>query len=71
MASELTREQFKAIAKLMRSAGGVTEQGAMLVLVDGMEPKEAAETLGCPVQTVQSGMRRVKKAMELAKTATQ
>jgi DNA-directed RNA polymerase specialized sigma24 family protein len=67
----MTLEQFKAIATLISARGGVTEQGAMLVLVDGMKPKEAAESLGVPVQTVQTGMRRFKRALELAKTATQ
>lgn len=67
----MTLEQFKAIATLISARGGVTEQGAMLVLVDGMEPKQAAESLGVPVQTVQTGMRRFKRALKLAKTATQ
>lgn len=71
MTRELTREQFKAIATLISARGGVTEQGAMLVLVDGMQPKEAAESLGVPVQTVQSGMRRFKRALDLARAATQ
>lgn len=67
----MTLEQFKALAILISARGGVTEQGAMLVLVDGMEPKKAAESLGVPVQTVQSGMRRFKRALVLAKAATQ
>jgi DNA-directed RNA polymerase specialized sigma24 family protein len=64
-------EQFEAISELIRARGGVSEESAKLVLVNGLTARQAADMLGCPTQTVYSGVQRFTKAFELAKTAAQ
>ncbi|MNC65218.1 hypothetical protein D3C75_1154890 [compost metagenome] len=63
----MTNEQFDTLAVLINATGGVSDQGAKIVLVDGKPVKEAAEELGCTIQTIYKSVKRFKSALELAK----
>ncbi len=67
----MTNEQFNAIAELIKSGGGVSEQGARIALVEGESVIKIADELGCTPQAIHKCMRRFKRAFELSKSVHQ
>lgn len=63
----MTEKQFEALAKLIRLRGGVSQEAARLVLVDGIQQAEAARVLNATPQSVANVIRRCRAAIELAK----
>lgn len=67
----MTNEQFSAIAKMIKSGGGVSEKGARIALVEGKPVKEVADDLGCTRQAINKCIRRFKEAFEDSKAVHQ
>ncbi len=65
----MTNDQFNALAKLVRSRGGVAEQAARLVLVEDCSNKEAEERTGISPSRVSDVVRLYRQAYEMAKRA--
>ena len=65
----MTRDQFNAIAELIRMRDGASQAAAKLVLVDGASQAAAARVTGVSVAGVSNAVMRCRRAMELAKTA--
>ncbi|AQZ95449.1 TrfB-related DNA-binding protein [Halopseudomonas phragmitis] len=66
----MTEKQFEALAKLIRLRGGVSQEAARLVLVEGRQQVEVAAVLNTTPQAVANVIRRCKTAIELAKTVS-
>lgn len=65
----MTREQFEALAQLLRLRGGPAQECARLVLVDGQSIKLAAEAVGLPYRKGAAAVQRVREGLELAQRA--
>ena len=65
----MTPAQFDAIAQLIRSSTSPSQDGARLVLVDGLAPAEAARQSGCTPQSASNTIRRYRDAATLIESA--
>lgn len=65
----MTREQFEAVAKLIRSGDSPSRTAARLVLVDGLIPAEAARQAGCTPQAASNALRAYRDAAALIEAA--
>jgi transposase len=65
----MTNEQFNALAQLLRIRQGLSRTAANLVLVDGMTQAAAARQTGLGPAGVGNVVSRMRKGLELAKTA--
>lgn len=65
----MTPQQFDVIAKLIRSRGTEAEQGARLVLVQGLPGIQAASLVDASPQSISNAVRRYREAEELIDSA--
>ncbi|WP_443191416.1 hypothetical protein [Pseudomonas indica] len=65
----MTREQFAALAELLRLRSSASQEAARLVLVDGLSPSEAARQAGTTPQAVSNVLASCRKGIELARIA--
>ncbi|MCY1375733.1 hypothetical protein D9M69_631690 [compost metagenome] len=62
--------QFSALAELLRLRGGVSQDAARLVLVEGLAPAEAARQAGTTPQAVSNALASCRRGIELARIVT-
>lgn len=67
----MTNEQFNAIAELIRMRNGASQKAAKLVLVNGLDNQSAAKKAKLTLGGVSNAVNRCKRALELAKIATE
>lgn len=67
----MTREQFDALAQLMRLRQSASREALRLVLVDGLTHAAAAERAGSIRTDVTRLVSSAKRAIELARMVTQ
>lgn len=65
----MTREQFEALARLLRLRAGPASAAARLVLVDGLRPAQAATRAGCSPQSVSNTLSACRRGIKLARRA--
>lgn len=65
----MTAAQFDALAQLLRVRDGAAREAACLVLVDGLQPSEAARLTGLSAASVSNAVSRFRRGMELATAA--
>lgn len=65
----MTDDQFSALAELLRLRGGVSQEAARLVLVEGLAPSEAARRAGTTPQAVSNALASCRRGLELAARA--
>ena len=65
----MTSTQFNAVAKLLRMRGGLAQDAAGLVLLQGMRKADAARSLGISPMLVNNAVTRMQKGLALAKLA--
>jgi DNA-directed RNA polymerase specialized sigma24 family protein len=65
----LSETQFRAVAKLISLRTGPAQDAAYEVLVKGVAPGQAANVAGCSPQSAANTIKRIKRAMLLAKDA--
>lgn len=63
----MTRDQFQALAQLMRLRESPSRDALRLVLCDGKSPKEAETITGAPWQNTYRQHASAKKVMALAR----
>lgn len=66
----MTPEQFEALAALIHLRQSASRDAARLVLVDGLSVVEAAKQVGITQQGANQAVIRCRKALELAKAAS-
>jgi hypothetical protein len=69
MKMKLSEPQFRAVAKLISLRTGPAQNAAREVLVKGAAPGQAANAAGCSPQSAANTIKRIKRAMQLAKDA--
>lgn len=65
----MTHTQFNALAQLLRLRDGPARDAARMVLVDGHAPGEVATLTGLSPAGVSNAVGRIKRGLELARTA--
>ncbi|ODU08013.1 MAG: repressor [Rubrivivax sp. SCN 71-131] len=65
----MTAAQFAALAELLRLRGGPAQEGARLVLVDGLAPAEAARWAGLQPSAISNALTRCRTGLRLAQIA--
>ena len=65
----LTTTQFEALAELLQIRKGASGDAAHLVLVDGLSQAEAGRQTGLSTSGVGKVVQRMRRGLELAKTA--
>jgi hypothetical protein len=68
--SEMTSDQFAALAQLLRLWPGPAQDAARLVMVQGVPTADAARAVGMDYRAATYSVKRVKKGLALAKAAT-
>lgn len=67
--TEVSASQFDALAQLLKLRAGAAQEAARLVLVDGHRPSDAAVLMGLSLAGVSNAVSRVRRGLELARTA--
>ena len=70
MTEKLTNDQFNALARLVRSRGGVAEQAARFVLVEGYSNKLVQDVLNISPSRISDAIKLYRQALDLAYTAS-
>ena len=65
----MTRDQFAALAKLVRSPAGPAQDAARMVMCDQVRPADAARATGAAPASVSNAVTRLRAALELARVA--
>lgn len=65
----MTHESFAALAKLLRLRTGPQQDGARLVLVQGLRPADAAREVGVSAKALGNTLAACRNGLELAKLA--
>ncbi|MDE2022051.1 MAG: hypothetical protein KGI71_04070 [Patescibacteria group bacterium] len=65
----MTEAQFAALAHLLSLRTGAAQEAARLVLVHGHRPTDAAAATGLSVASVSNAVARVRRGLELARSA--
>ena len=65
----MTPDAFAALAKLLRLRTGQQQDGARLVLVDGLRPADAAREVGVTAKALGNTLAACRNGIALARTA--
>lgn len=65
----MTSDQFAALAQLLRLRPGPAQDGARLVLVDGLRGTEAAQRTGASPSSISNTVQACRRGLELAQRA--
>lgn len=65
----MTPDAFAALAKLLRLRTGQQQDGARLVLVDGLRPADAAREVGVTAKALGNTLAACRKGLDLARAA--
>lgn len=65
----MTHQSFAALAKLLRLRSGPQQDGARLVLVDGLRPVDAAREVGVTAKALGNTLTACRNGLDLARVA--